>query len=157
MRSPGPETGSPVPPKAEASQPPSAGPRAPRELLTGVTWRSVLIATVLTPINCYWVVMMGEVRYSGHPTTVSLFFNVIFSILVIRLVNDLVRWRLPHLALSQGEQLVIYTMLSIASALAGHDGIQMLAPIVAAPHWYATPENRWEQLIWPDNSRLMPL
>jgi len=120
-----------------------------RELLRGVTWRSVLIATLLAPINCYWVVMMGEVRYSGHPTTVSLFFNVIFSILVIRLVNEVVRWRLPHLALTQGEQLVTYTMLSIASALAGHDGIQMLAPIVAAPHWYATPENKWEELICP--------
>ena len=86
--------------------------------MSGVTWRSVLIATVLAPINCYWVVMMGEVRYSGHPTTVSLFFNVIFTILVIRLCNELVRRYSPKHALSQGEQIVVYTMLSIASALA---------------------------------------
>ncbi len=118
-------------------------------IMSGVTWRSVLIATVLAPINCYWVVMMGEVRYSGHPTTVSLFFNVIFTILVIRLCNELVRRYSPKHALSQGEQIVVYTMLSIASALAGHDGIQMLAPAVAAPFWYATPENKWEELICP--------
>ena len=118
MHGPEPEADPTFSPETEASPPPSPRPVATRALLTGVTWRSVLIATVLAPINCYWVVMMGEVRYSGHPTTVSLFFNVIFSILVIRLANDLVRWRLPHLALSQGEQLVIYTMLSIASALA---------------------------------------
>jgi hypothetical protein len=153
MSDPGPETDASPPPGDEALQGPLDRPIAGRAQLAGVTWRSVLIATVLAPLNCYWVVMMGEVRYSGHPTTVSLFFNVIFSILVIRLLNELLRWRLPALALSQGEQLVIYTMLSIASALAGHDGIQMLAPIVAAPHWYATPENKWEQLIWPQIPR----
>ncbi len=112
----------------------------------GVTWRSVAIATVLAPLNCYWTVMMGEVRYSGHPTTVSLFFNVIFCVLLIRLVNELVRWRCPRVALGGNELIVIYTMLSISTALAGHDGIQMLAPIVAAPFWYATPENKWEEL-----------
>ena len=117
--------------------------------MKAVTWRSVAIATILAPIQCYWVVMMGEVRYSGHPTTVSLFFNVIFTILVIRLLNGLVRRRFPKVALTQGEQLVVYTMLSIASALAGHDGIQMLAPAVAAPYWFATPENKWGQLICP--------
>jgi len=116
---------------------------------SAVTWRAVAIATMLAPIHCYWVVMMGEVRYSGHPTTVSLFFNVVFCILIIRLVNDLLRWRLPGWALSHGELLVVYTMLSISSALAGHDGIQMLAPIVAAPHWFASVENKWQETILP--------
>jgi hypothetical protein len=118
---------------------------ATRGPISGVTWRSVGIATILAPPVCYWEVMMGEVRYSGHPTTVSLFFDVIFCVLVIRLANELLRWKLPRFALSQAELLVIYTCLSISVALAGHDGIQMLAPIISAPYWYATPENKWEQ------------
>ncbi len=112
----------------------------------GVTWRSVIIALILAPLNCYWVVMMGEVRYSGHPTTTSLFFNVIFTCLLIGALNSVVRWLRPRWALEWGELIVIYTMLSISSAIAGHDGIQMLAPIVAAPHWFATPENNWQEM-----------
>lgn len=115
-----------------------------------VTWRSLLLVTVLAPLNCYWVVMMEEVRYSGHPTTVSLFFNVIFCILLLRGANQLLLWKAPRWALSQGELLVVYTCLSIASGLAAHDSIQMLAPAMAAPFWYATPENKWQELFLSD-------
>jgi len=124
-----------------AATPPHSGP-----LGVGVTWRSVLVATLLGPIVCYWGVMMGEVRYSGHPDTVSVFFHVVFCIVLIRLANDLLRTRLPRMALSQAELVTIYTMLCISAALAGHDGIQMLAPAMAAPFWFSTPENRWEEL-----------
>ena len=27
--------------------------------------------------------------------------------------------------------------------------LQMLVPLIGAPHWFATPENKWEQLIHP--------
>ena len=49
----------------------------------GVTLKSILIAVVLIPINCYWVIEMEVIRYSGHPVTISLFFNVIFSLFVV--------------------------------------------------------------------------
>ena len=45
----------------------------------GVTLKSILIAVILIPINCYWVIEMEVIRYSGHPVTISLFFNVIFQ------------------------------------------------------------------------------
>lgn len=115
-----------------------------------VTWRSLLLVCLLAPLNCYWIVMMEEVRYSGHPTTVSLFFNVIFCVLLLRGINQLLLWRAPRWALSQGELLVVYTCLSIASGLAAHDSIQMLAPAMAAPFWLATPENKWEELFLAD-------
>ena len=40
----------------------------------GVTPKSILIAVILIPINCYWVIEMEVIRYSGHPVTISLFF-----------------------------------------------------------------------------------
>ncbi len=123
----------------------SQRPRAePRTL--GVTWRSVVLGVVLAPPNCYWVLMMGEVRYSGHPTTVSLFFNVIFTLLVLTGANALFGRLFPRVALSRGELLVVYTLLSLSSAIAGHDGIQMLAPIMSSPFWFATKENGWADL-----------
>jgi hypothetical protein len=106
----------------------------------------VLIGILLMPINSYWVVMMGVVRYSGHPTTTSLFFNVVFSVLVVSAINSVIHRFKPRWALERSEMIVIYTFLCITSALAGHDGIQMLAPAVVCPDWYATPENNWQEL-----------
>lgn len=53
---------------------------------------------------------------------------------------------LPRWALRQGELLVIYSMLAIASAICGLDQLQTLVPVVAHPFWHATPENHWQTL-----------
>ena len=39
-------------------------------------------------------------------------------------------------------------MVSVATALAGHDIIRQLVPLMANPFWYATPENEWEELFF---------
>ena len=82
-----------------------------------VTWRSVLAAFILLPINAYWVVQMEVVRYSAHPTTISLFFNLIFAILVLTLLNRIVERHLPRFALTRAELLFIYAVLAIGSCL----------------------------------------
>ena len=42
-----------------------------------VTFRSMLIATLLTLLNVYWLVQLEVVRYT-HPTTIHPLSNVIF-------------------------------------------------------------------------------
>src|SRR5438067_1381891 len=114
----------------------AAGERATATapLLRAVTWRSLLVSVLLIPPNAYWLVQMERVRYSAHPTTISLFFNVVFLLLVVTLVNAGIgrlwarvtrlspalarRW--PRLELERGELLVIYAMLAVASTLAAH-------------------------------------
>jgi hypothetical protein len=112
----------------------------------GVTPRAVLVALFLIPFNTYWIMQMELVRYSGHPTTISIFFNVVFCLLLLTVYNLLVGRRWPKLALSQGELLVIYIMLSIASALCGHDFIEILASYIGHAFWFATTENKWAEL-----------
>ena len=65
---------------AVAERPTPAGERAApaASLLRAVTWRSLLVSLFLIPPNAYWIVQMERVRYSAHPTTISLFFNVVF-------------------------------------------------------------------------------
>src|SRR5437899_1483883 len=87
----------------------------PMEVRKAVTWRSVLACIVLLPINAYWVVQMEVVRYSAHPTTISLFFNAIFILLVMTVLNRGVRRIAPKLALERGELLLIYTVMAIGS------------------------------------------
>ncbi|MDE0553417.1 MAG: hypothetical protein OXI24_04330, partial [Candidatus Poribacteria bacterium] len=115
----------------------------------GVTLKSILIAVILIPINCYWVIEMEVIRYSGHPVTISLFFNVIFSLFVIIGVNQLLRRFLPSLILAQSELVVVYLMLSIASGIAGHDMLEILVPMLGHAFRFATPENEWQQLFVP--------
>ena len=48
----------------------------------------------------------------------------------------------------QGELLTIYVILSISSAIAGHDMMQTLVPVIPNGFWFATLENEWQQLFW---------
>ena len=115
----------------------------------GVTWRSVLIGLLLIPPNCIWVVQVEIVHYSGHPTCLSIFSNAVFSLFLVILLNLGLRRLRPRWALSQGELLTTYVMVALGSTVAAHDMLQMLIPTIPHAHWFATPENRWEQLIHP--------
>ncbi len=116
----------------------------------GMTWRSLLLALVLIPLNVYWVEQMEMMRYSAHPTTVSLFFNAVFSLLLLAAGNQLVRRLWPRAALTQAELLMTYSMICLASCIAGHDGIQVLMPVFTWSFRMATPENKWETLFNPE-------
>ena len=114
----------------------------------GVTQRALIIGAILILPNSYWIMQTEMAWYSGRPTIVSLFFNVIFCIFVLVLLNTLWRKFSPKTALNQGELIVIFMMLSSASAVAGWDMIQALVPVVGHAFWYATPENEWKELFW---------
>ena len=115
----------------------------------GVTWRSVLIALVLIPFNCIWVVQVEIVHYSGHPTCLSIFSNAVFCLFLLILLNLLLRRIRPAWALTQGELLTSYIMISLGVTVAAHDMLQMLVPTMPHAYWFATPENRWEQVTQP--------
>ncbi|MGD9494978.1 MAG: DUF6785 family protein [Armatimonadota bacterium] len=127
------------------------GPAAQTQAEAGgraLTVRAVAIACLLLPLNAYWITQMAVIRYQGHPTTVSLFFNAVFILFVLRLLNGGLRLVFPRLALSRNELLIIYAMVTVASALCGHDLVQVVAPQIIVPFWLATPENQWEELFF---------
>lgn len=113
-----------------------------------VSWRSIAIGLFLIPINCYWITYIELVQYSAQPTIVSLIFTVVFNVLVLIGINRIFKQFLPRLALSQGELLVIYVMLSVASATAGHSMMEILVSTLGHAFWFATPENDWKDLFW---------
>jgi len=115
---------------------------------SGVTLRSVVIALLLIPINCYWIIYTEMVWWAQFPTTMSLFFNVIFCLAVITPINLLLRKISPRLSLTPNELLVIYIMLCMASAVASHDNFQVLIPMIGHAFWFDTPENEWGEIFW---------
>src|SRR5580704_316060 len=114
-----------------------------------VTVRAVAVALLLMPVNAYWVICMEAMRYSGHPTTISLFFNVVFILVVLIGLNALLRKVWPRVAFAPGALLTVYIMLALGSAIAGHDMIEVLTPILAHATYFARPENGWATDILP--------
>jgi len=115
---------------------------------TGVTPRAILLGTLLIILNCYWVMVTETVWFALHITCISLFFNVIFTLFVLTLFNAILKRVAPKLALLPGELIVIYVMLSVATAIAGQDFMQLLPATVVHPFWFASPENEWASLFW---------
>src|SRR5438105_1390287 len=113
--------------------------------LRAVTWRSLLVSLFLIPWNAYWVVQMERVRYSAHPTTISLFFNVVFILLVVTVLNAGVARLSRRAAMNRGELLVVYGMLAVASCLPAHDLEQILVPMLSWPYRFAEATNRWAE------------
>ena len=112
-----------------------------------VTWRALVIGTLLVPINCWWVIQMELVRYSAHPTTISILFNVIFIVLTLSLVNTLVARIRPKWALNQGELLVIYMMMALSSVMASHDIMQILIQVLTYPFYMPASHPDWNRWI----------
>lgn len=117
-------------------------PVAPSKPLTA---RAVIVGLLLAVPNA-WFILEGYIWGQSRPTTVSLYFNVIVTLLFLCGANALLRKVNRRWALSQGELLVVYAMLAMVSSVCGLDQIQTMIPVVAYPHWHATPENHWQQL-----------
>ncbi|HIE52967.1 MAG TPA: hypothetical protein EYP85_14545 [Armatimonadetes bacterium] len=110
--------------------------------------RAVVLALLLMPLNSYWVGFMEAIKYTGHPTTYSLYFNTVFILAVLVLLNLGVRRVWPRVALSRAELLVVYFMLCVGSALVGHDQAQVLLSVVGHPYYFDTPEKGWKALFF---------
>jgi len=97
-----------------------------REKVGGVTLRAVLIGFLFVPVNVYLVVQWESVWGTQYPTTMGIFFNAIFCLLVVTALNLILRKYLPKRALSQAELLTIYVVLITAITVSGHDYTQGL-------------------------------
>lgn len=89
---------------------------------------------------------MNSVSFNALPTTISVFYHVVFVLLLLCLANlALKRW-LPRWAFGQAELCTLYSMLCLGSVPAGLDCTLILSAMVGTPMRLATPENRWGEL-----------
>src|SRR5947207_1771056 len=84
-----------------SASPATQGPSRPPASARAFTWRAFLIGVLLIPVNAYWLVQMERIRYSAHPTTVSLFFNAVFILLALTVLNALVGRQWPRAAMNR--------------------------------------------------------
>ena len=108
--------------------------------------RAIVISLLLMPINFYCQIEMEIIRDIAHPTIVSFFFNAFFILLLLIFFNLLVQRILPKAVLRPDELLIIYIMMSVATAVGGKGFLQILPAILGHAFWFATPENEWADL-----------
>ena len=150
MNQPSPPRSTTAPPAAPRPAPPGvAAPAAPLEVGRALSGRVLIVGLLLIPLNCYWIIQMERVRQGPYVTSISLFANVVFILLLFVAWNALLRRWQPRLALRRGELLLIYVMLSISSGICGMDFVQVLMQIIAFPFYFATPGNHWADTLFP--------
>ena len=70
-------------------------------------------------------------------------------LLLVGLVNPLLKIAFRAWALRTSELVVVYAMMVVASAIPTWGLVTNLCHILTRPFYYATPENRWAELIQP--------
>ena len=114
-----------------------------------VTARSIIIGVVLIPVNAYWLMVMDVEKHVGVVTKMSMFYNSVGLLFALCLLNMLLRKLRPSIAFRATELLVIYSIVTLGTAIGGIDMMEALVPTMAHAYWFATPENRWEDVVQP--------
>lgn len=110
------------------------------------TPKILILGTILIIISCFWIAAVAN-RIIWEITDFSILPTVIFTLTLLALLN-LITKKYLKVSLNKAELAVIYVMLSIAVGLSGHDMIRQLIPMIGNAHWYATPENEWQELFF---------
>jgi len=134
-----------APPQTVADTLPSAG-RAPDALTTRGLVVGGLCAIALG-LGCSYGTMVLRGSYMDLDFSTP---GALFIMFVLVLVSSgLLRRIAPTLALTPAELTTAYIMLLAASAIPTMGLIGQIVPLSAAPYYFATPENKWETILWP--------
>ncbi|MCC7494331.1 MAG: hypothetical protein IT204_18380 [Fimbriimonadaceae bacterium] len=113
----------------------------------GITWRSVLLGTLCTAFLAWGAPYAMHVLHASYlaldfstPGALALLFGL------VTILNPLAGRLRPGWRLSGAELVVIFTMLLMASAVIEMGLASQILPILATPAYYATPENKWQEL-----------
>jgi len=117
----------------------------------GVTTHGILVGLLLTPVNIFFLVH-ATWTVGGFTGSESLFVNTVGVLFLLALLNRWLRRRRPAQAFTPGDMLTIYLMLGIGTGLVSSvwDLGGSLAGTITYPFWFATPENRWREVMWPN-------
>ncbi|MFW6108766.1 MAG: DUF6785 family protein, partial [bacterium] len=115
-----------------------------------LTARSLLVGLALAVGLNVATPYVGLVLQSQYLAT-SYFpvgLGVAFFVVVLG-VNGLARAVGPRWALGPGELAVVFVMAAVASTMPTHGITGKLLSIIGAPHYLASPENRWGEIVLP--------
>lgn len=114
-----------------------------------IRFRGIAIGIALIPLAGLWIFggeMGGQVPRYTFATWAVPFYNAIYILLILSLLNVPLRRYLPRLALNSLELMTIYIMVSIGSALISSDLQGVLITLMGYPAYFATDTNNWDKV-----------
>ena len=111
--------------------------------VTPIRTGAIALGLFLIPVNLFWLLPMAQFRKTGDPTCTSIFFNVVFTLLLLEMLNAALKRLLPKLALNRLERLTAYGLCFAGCGIGSRDFIQVALPLWGYPAFHATPENLW--------------
>jgi len=113
---------------------------------TGVTARILIIAFLVVPFNAYFMSFLQGPRGLEGPTVVSLFYNVVFLLLLFAGINAVLRRFLPNSVFTPAELLAFFILLSVATCTSGQDTMNTTFGTIQGAFRFNTPENGWDRM-----------
>ncbi|MCG9128538.1 hypothetical protein JT359_13140 [Candidatus Poribacteria bacterium] len=108
---------------------------------------TLLFGSILIILTCYWIIS-AENRVVWELTDFSIFPTVLFTFFFLAALTPILKRIFRNAAPTKRELAMTYIMVSVATALAGHDIVRQLVPMIANAGWYATPENEWGDIFF---------
>lgn len=124
---------------AVSSTQPIAEPRA-----SALTWRSLPLGLAMVALVCRWIheaELVVSARGHSALANTSIPLGAFAGLLLVLALNRLLRALSPRLALSRGEVLVVYIMMTTGTVVASSGGVHFLVPVMLAPFYFASAEN----------------
>ena len=112
-----------------------------------ITLRTILISLLLLPFIYKWHIECEALRYT-FPTLMAPFYSVVFTLLVIAVLNTVLKKYAAKYALTGGELISLYILMSITLLFMSYDMFLPLVSIIVHAFYFGTPENEWRELFW---------
>ncbi|MEN6545280.1 MAG: DUF6785 family protein [Armatimonadia bacterium] len=118
----------------------------PFPLARGISWRVIIIAFLVAPLNAYFMTYLTGPRGVEDPTVVALFYNVVFLLFLFRLVNAALLRFAPRIAFAPAELIAFFILLSLGTGPLGIDTMKTTFATMQGPAVFANEVNHWEDL-----------
>ncbi len=109
---------------------------------------ALMIAAIMLIFTCVAATFVQFKTRSGAMSMSNLPLVALLPFVICLLVNTPLKRLYPRLSLSASELRVLLCVLWVGGSLAGYNWATQWVGVVTAPHYYASPENRWSELIF---------
>ncbi|MBB14097.1 hypothetical protein CMK22_02440 [Candidatus Poribacteria bacterium] len=107
-------------------------------------------------VGLVWVVFQSATASYIHGNSIGQLIanhlplgGLFFLIVLVLIVNPILRVINDKSGFSVSELVVIWTVISAASAVPGYGMMEFLFPILVAPIHFAAPQNQWKEFLFP--------
>ena len=107
-------------------------------------------------VSLIWVIFQSATASYIHGNSIGQLIanhlplgGLFFLTVLVLVVNPILRTIDDRSGFSVSELVIIWTMISAASAVPGYGMMEFLFPILVAPIHFAAPQNQWKEVLFP--------